>query len=147
MLVFLNGVADIERFARVDVVEILTFVEGYAVKHFSGCVVDKFKFDMLQMAPNEFACAEVHYTPGTEYRLLVSGAEWIEFSKQADELRGYLGKCQHRIDFLLWLELSGKYVVGHEFLKSASKFRDILFFQGQPYRVGVASEVFQQIAT
>ena len=93
------------------------------------------------MAPNEFACAEVHYTPGTEYRFLVSGAEWIEFSKQADELRGYLGKCQHRIDFLLWLELSGKYVVGHEFLKSASKFRDILFFSGTalPRRCGLRS--------
>ena len=78
MLVFLDGVADVEWFSGMNMVEVGCHVESYTIDHTAGSVVDQFEFYMLQIAAYEFARAEVFDTSGAECGLAVAGTEGIE---------------------------------------------------------------------
>ena len=90
MLVFLNRIAYVERLACMDMLEIFAHIERDAVKHLSGCIVDKLKLDMLQMLPDEFARTEIKHSASAEHRLLIARSKRIKLAEQIQEFGRYL---------------------------------------------------------
>ena len=83
MLVLLNGVADAEWLAGMDVIEKMGAVEHDTVHYLAAGVIDQLKLYMLIVAPHECASAEIHHTPRAEYRFVVSGSERVELAQKA----------------------------------------------------------------
>lgn len=105
MLVVLDGVADVEAFAGVDVGEEMGFVEGDAVEDLAGGVIHQFELDMFELSADKLGGAEVHHVAGAEHRFVVARAEWVETAQGGDEFRGYFRECQQGVDFIGGLEL------------------------------------------
>ena len=108
MLVLLYSIADVKRFASMDMFKVFAHIERYAVHNLSRCIVDKLKLDVLKMLSYELACSEIEYTARAEHRFLIAGAEWIELTQQSQEFGRYLGKRKVSVDIELRRQLRRK---------------------------------------
>lgn len=81
--------------------EIRRHIESYAVNHASGGVVDKFEFDMFEVAAHKFARAEVFNTTSAECRFAIAGTEWVEQTQDRHKFRCYIGKRKEGVDIEL----------------------------------------------
>lgn len=79
MLCLLYSIAYVNRLMGMYVLKIGSHVECNGIDHSARAVVLQLKLDVFHVFSNEFACSEVEYISGAEYRILVSGSEWIEF--------------------------------------------------------------------
>ena len=61
-----------------DMVKILSHIEGDAVEHFARGVINEFEFYVLELTAHKFACSEVNHIASAEYWFVVSGTEWVE---------------------------------------------------------------------
>lgn len=73
MLVLLYSIADVKRFASMDMFKVFAHIERYTVHNLSRCIVDKLKLDVLKMLSYELACSEIEYTARAEHRFLIAG--------------------------------------------------------------------------
>ena len=78
MLVLLDGVANIEGLAGMDVVEVPRHIEGYAVDYLARGVIDQLQLDVLQVLAHQHASAKVLDVARAECRLLVAGSVGVE---------------------------------------------------------------------
>ena len=78
MFVVFNGKAYVKRVPGMNILEMLTHLESYAIEHFAGGVIHKLQFYVFQILTNELARAEIHYRPHTEHRLVVTRAKGVE---------------------------------------------------------------------
>ena len=88
MGILFDGVADVERFACLDVVEVTAHVEGDAVHDILGLAIDQLQFHVFVFLAHEPARAIVGHVPGAENGLLVTGSEGVELLEQREELGG-----------------------------------------------------------
>ena len=147
MLVVLDGVADVEGLGGVDVREVFGHIECNTVEDFSACVVHEFELDVLKVASNKFACAEIHYSACAEYGFGIARSEGVEASEGVDKRWCNLRKCDVGVNVKLGFKLIGLYVGGYIFLESADEFRDVFLFQREPDGVWVTTEVFKEVAS
>lgn len=107
MLVFLNGIADIEWLARMDVLEVLGHIEGDAIYNTPGGIIDQFELDVLKIATNEATRSEILHATGAECWDTVARAEWSEEAQGRHKLRGNFREGKECIDIDLGRELLG----------------------------------------
>ncbi len=81
-----------------DMLEIRGHVEGNTVDYSPRSVVYKLEFDVFEVAPYQFAGAEILDSPGAECRLAVAGAEGVEQTQNRYKLGGYVGKREKCVD-------------------------------------------------
>ena len=117
MLVVLDGVADVEGLGGVDVREVFGHIECNTVEDFSACVVHEFELDVLKVASNKFACAEIHYSACAEYGFGIARSEGVEASEGVDKRWCNLRKCDVGVNVKLGFKLIGLYVGGYIFLE------------------------------
>lgn len=146
VFVILDGVADVEPLAGMDVVEEVGLVEGDAVEDLAGGVIHQFELDMFELSADKLGGAEVHHVAGAEYRFVVARTEWVETAQGGDEFRSDFRECQQGVDFVGGLELGGEDVCRHILLETAGEFGDVLLLEGETDGVGMAAEVLQQVA-
>ena len=144
--VLLDGVADVERAAGVYVLEVGGHVECDAVDDAAGGVVDELELNVLEVAAHELACAEVLHASGAEGWLAVARAEGVEESEDGDEFGRDVGEGEECVDVDLRCELLGEDVGGDILLEPAREFGNVLLAQREAHGVGVAAEVFEEVA-
>ena len=147
VFVLFDGVADVEGFARLDVVEILLHIERNAVDNRPRRVVDEFEFDVLEVFAHEFAGAEVHNVASTEYRLLVAGPERGELVQASQKFGSNFFELHVCVDVDLGSQLVWRDCFRHIILKSAGKFGNVFLFHRKSDGIGVSAEVFEQVAS
>ena len=102
---------------------------------------------MLVVATYDFAgSVVVEYTMSVEDWFRVARSERFELSQDADELRCDVGELESCINFDLRSELMLLDVVGYIFFETASELFEVFFFERKTSRIGVTTEVFEQIA-
>ena len=81
MLILFDRVANIKWLAIVNVLKMLCHIKCNAIHHFSRGVINKLEFYVLQLATNQFACAEINYATRAEDGFVIAGTKWIESSQ------------------------------------------------------------------
>lgn len=128
MFGLLDSIAYVDGLMCVDMLEIRSHVESYGIDHAACAVVFKFKFDVLEILADQFACAKIKDVTRTEHRILVARAKWVEFLKIRHKFRSYVGEFYHGVDLDHWRKLVGLYMRRHIFLETPTELGDILLF-------------------
>ena len=145
MLVLLDGIADINRLMGMYMFKIRSHIESYGIDDAARAVVLQLKLDMLHILAYNLRCAEIKDIACHEYRLLVAGAEWIEFTQHCCKFRSNLCESDFCVNLNLGLQLIGKDVGRDIFFELAREFSHIVLLECQSDCVGVAAEVFKQM--
>ena len=141
VFVLLNRVADAERFARMDVLEVLCAVEHDAVHDLAACLVNEVELDVLVVSSDEFRRSEVGHSACAEHRLVVARSKGVEVAQKREEFGGDFRECQICVDVELRGELVGTDVVADKLFEAPriSRGYSPLSARGRQRRCGLRS--------
>ena len=142
MSVLLDGIADIERLACLDVVIESGHAKGDAIHDALAAVIDHFKLDVLIVASNEFACPEVQHIACDEDWLVILRTEGIELFHAPQEVAVDIFEHEFAVDVHRWRHLFVMDMLLDIFGQPSTKFADVLDLHRQAYCISVPAEIF-----
>ena len=139
--VLLDGIADVEWLAGLDVLKEAGHTEGNTIHDAFAAVIDHLELDVLIVAANEFACSEIQHIARDEDRLLILRPKGVELLHATQEVTVDVFEHEFAIDVHRGRNLFVMDMLFDIFGQAATELTDVLNLHRQADSIGVPTKV------